>query len=110
VLTLSIGSRNGFKISRGTLMVCKWDSYPEKSKRLTLLESPSFIVSGASLMFLDLYGLLVFLHVLPYSHKTWWERLLFWPYIRHGDALPLINLLSQIFWRNAKSDVADEVP
>jgi E3 ubiquitin-protein ligase SHPRH len=46
---------------------------------------------------------------LPYSHKTWWERLLFWPYIRHGDALPLINLLSQIFWRNAKSDVADEL-
>jgi E3 ubiquitin-protein ligase SHPRH len=72
----------------------------------------SWCVSGTPIQknLKDLYGLLVFLHVLPYSHKTWWERLLFWPYIRHGDALPLINLLSQIFWRNAKSDVADEVP
>jgi E3 ubiquitin-protein ligase SHPRH len=53
----------------------------------------------------DLYGLMLFLGVEPYWVKFWWDRMLFYPF-DHGDREPMLGVLKELMWRNAKADVA----
>ena len=61
-----------------------------------------------SIIFADLYGLLLFLGVEPYWVQQWWNTLLYRPYC-HGVKEPLYNALSKVLWRTAKKDVLDQV-
>lgn len=56
----------------------------------------------------DLYGLVLFLNMEPYSQGLWYRRLITEPYLQ-GYHRPMIDLFSTIMWRNAKEDVAEEV-
>ena len=56
----------------------------------------------------DLYGLVVFLGVDPYSQLFWFNRLVWHPFML-GREGPMISLFSKLMWRNSKADVADEV-
>ena len=59
-------------------------------------------------IYLDIYGLLLFLGVYPYCQQRWWKALLYEPY-KNGQKQLLYNLLAKIMWRSAKNDVIDEV-
>lgn len=59
-------------------------------------------------VFLDLYGLVLFLGVDPYWVKHWWVQLLYRPY-RRGNTEPLYSVIGQLLWRSAKKDVIDQV-
>ncbi|VDN35390.1 unnamed protein product [Gongylonema pulchrum] len=56
----------------------------------------------------DLYGLLRFLHVEPYSNECWWRNDLMAEYWR-GNSEPLKRIFSKLMWRNTKETVADQV-
>lgn len=65
----------------------------------------------------DLYGLIAFLRVEPYSTKSWWNKLIQNP-LETGENYEsalrrLINLLKPsvggLMWRSSKLDVADEL-
>ncbi|XP_062519341.1 E3 ubiquitin-protein ligase SHPRH-like isoform X2 [Corticium candelabrum] len=89
------------------------ESTTAKAAEMTsrLVSIHSWCVTGTPIQktLQDLYGLLLFLGVSPYSCNEWWRKLLLWPYTMHCNAKPLIDLLSQLFWRNARQDVADEL-
>ncbi len=64
----------------------------------------------------DLFGLVHFLHIYPYSVSAWWShamRQLLDMYTHVGaDSLhlsPLFSFLERIFWRTEKQDVLDEL-
>lgn len=44
----------------------------------------------------------------PYYDKLWWKRALY-DFYANGDFVPLFEVISQIMWRNCKSDVLDEI-
>lgn len=56
----------------------------------------------------DLFGLLLFLKVDPYSIQQWFQKLLWRPLVAGSD-LPMLSLFSRIMWRNSKANVAAEV-
>ncbi len=56
----------------------------------------------------DLYGLILFLGLDPYSTYQWWERCLLDPY-RVGLRRPMHDVMSRVFWRSAKKHVLGEV-
>ncbi|KAL0274386.1 UNVERIFIED_CONTAM: hypothetical protein PYX00_006830 [Menopon gallinae] len=56
----------------------------------------------------DIFHLMDFLRLEPFTDKLMWNSVLYLPYI-HGEKLPLCSTLSQIFWRNSKQDVSDEL-
>jgi len=56
----------------------------------------------------DLYGLVVFLGVDPYSQLFWFNRLVWYPFTL-GREGPMVSLFSKLMWRNSKADVADEL-
>eukprot|EP00111_Clytia_hemisphaerica_P001175 TCONS_00003352-protein len=56
----------------------------------------------------DIYGLLLFLGVKPYSDKLWWHRALL-DHHQSGDHLPLFDTLAKITWRSCKDDVIDQI-
>ena len=49
----------------------------------------------------DLYGLMSFLELHPYSTRKWWLKLLQSPY-ENGDDGPLNQFLHKVLWRNEK--------
>lgn len=59
----------------------------------------------------DLYGLLLFLGVMPYSNRVAWKRLLAVPYdVGHPHALARMHaLVSRLMWRNTKASVAAQL-
>ena len=59
-------------------------------------------------MFLDLYGLLLFLGIDPFCVKLWWDMLLYLPFCA-GYKLPLEHVMSDIMWRTSKKDVIHQV-
>ncbi|VDK49990.1 unnamed protein product, partial [Cylicostephanus goldi] len=56
----------------------------------------------------DLYGLVCFLGLFPYYIDSVWEHYLFNPWTT-GKRKAMINLLTQLMWRNTKKDVADQL-
>ena len=56
----------------------------------------------------DLYGLVLFLDLDPYSQSLWYRRLISWPY-QTGREEAMVDLFSSIMWRSSKEDVAEEV-
>lgn len=56
----------------------------------------------------DLYGLLNYLHIEPYSEEDTWEHLLYLPYM-HGEVDHMHKFLAKVLWRSAKSDVIGQV-
>ena len=56
----------------------------------------------------DLYGLVLFLGLEPYSTAQWWERCLLNSY-RVGMHRPMLDVMSRVFWRSAKKHVGGEV-
>ncbi len=61
-----------------------------------------------SLYLSDLYGLVLFLGVDPFSEFGWYKRLIWQPFLR-GQEEPMLSLFARLMWRNSKADVADEV-
>lgn len=59
-------------------------------------------------LFSDLFGLVVFLGIEPYSVKHWWVRLLYRPYCKKNPQ-HLYSFIAKILWRSAKKDVIDQV-
>lgn len=59
-------------------------------------------------IFADLYGLIHFLGLEPYSNQDAWSWLLFVPYVL-GNSKPLLDILGKIMWRTEKKDVLDQV-
>lgn len=62
----------------------------------------------ALLFFLDLYPLIDYLQLSPYSELDTWKYLLYEPYVR-GNYEPMYKFLSQVMWRSAKNNVVDQV-
>ncbi|XP_023567977.1 E3 ubiquitin-protein ligase SHPRH isoform X3 [Octodon degus] len=56
----------------------------------------------------DLFGLVVFLGIEPYSVKHWWVRLLYRPYCKKNPQ-HLYSFIAKILWRSAKKDVIDQI-
>lgn len=56
----------------------------------------------------DLYYLVEWLQIEPYSEKSIWNSFLYEPYL-FGNKVPLYSVISQIFWRNSKEEVASEL-
>ncbi|XP_034237613.1 E3 ubiquitin-protein ligase SHPRH isoform X2 [Thrips palmi] len=56
----------------------------------------------------DLYGLILFLCVEPYSDHASWTQKLYNPYCT-GIKYPLYTLLAHIMWRSSKVDVLDQI-
>lgn len=56
----------------------------------------------------DLYGLFAFLGIEPICHYGWWTRFILDAYLA-GDTSPLIQLVSQVFWRSSKKRVMDQI-
>ncbi|XP_026471462.1 E3 ubiquitin-protein ligase SHPRH-like isoform X2 [Ctenocephalides felis] len=56
----------------------------------------------------DLYGLIHFLGLEPYSNQDAWSWLLFVPYVL-GNSKPLLDILGKIMWRTEKKDVLDQI-
>ncbi|XP_054153904.1 E3 ubiquitin-protein ligase SHPRH-like [Oppia nitens] len=52
----------------------------------------------------DIYGLLLFIGEEPYHERHYWHRMLYWPYTS-GITAPMVQALSQCFWRQTKQDV-----
>jgi len=59
----------------------------------------------------DIYGLLLFLGVTPWSNKTWWDRAVDIPWqVGHPNAKKLVSIaLKEVLWRTAKVDVEAEL-
>lgn len=56
----------------------------------------------------DVYGLLLFLCVRPYSCKVWWKRALL-DHFYAGDHEPFFKLMSKVMWRTCKVDVEEQI-
>lgn len=56
----------------------------------------------------DLYYLIDWLGVEPFNERVLWENFLYLPFLNENKS-PLYSVLSQIFWRNSKEDVAGEL-
>lgn len=56
----------------------------------------------------ELYYLVEWLGVEPFVEKSIWDNLLYQPYL-NGNKNPLYSVVSKIFWRSSKEDVADEL-
>jgi len=56
----------------------------------------------------DLFGLVQFLGIDPYSDLRWWQDLVYGPYCQ-GNCTPLYDLMANIMWRTAKKDVLHQV-
>ena len=57
---------------------------------------------------LDLYGLVLFLGVEPYSLLPWYNQLVWKPFLDGRESV-MVSLFSKILWRSSKADVAKEV-
>ena len=57
---------------------------------------------------IDLYGLVLFLGVEPYSLLPWYNQLVWKPFLE-GRESAMVSLFSKIMWRSSKADVAKEV-
>ena len=57
---------------------------------------------------LDLYGLVLFLGVEPYSLLPWYNQLVWKPFLEGRESV-MVSLFSKILWRSSKADVAKEV-
>ena len=57
---------------------------------------------------LDLYGLVLFLGVEPYSLLPWYNQLVWKPFLEGRESV-MVSLFSKIMWRSSKADVAKEV-
>lgn len=62
----------------------------------------------AILFFLDLYPLIDYLQISPYSELSTWKYILYDPYVQ-GNYEPMYKFLSQVMWRSAKNNVVDQV-
>lgn len=60
------------------------------------------------LLILDLYGLICFLGLFPYHIDAVWEHYVFNPWTI-GEKTAMVDLMTQLLWRNTKEDVADQV-
>ncbi|XP_038077959.1 E3 ubiquitin-protein ligase SHPRH-like isoform X2 [Patiria miniata] len=56
----------------------------------------------------NLYGLFLFLGVEPYWVKSWWDNILYKPYL-HGNQEPMEKALAEVLWRSAKKDVIHQI-
>ena len=56
----------------------------------------------------ELYYLIEWLKVEPFTEKSLWHNFLYQPFV-NGNKIPLYSVLSKIFWRNSKEDVASEL-
>ncbi|KAL6739926.1 hypothetical protein Aduo_013323 [Ancylostoma duodenale] len=56
----------------------------------------------------DLYGLICFLGLFPYYIDAVWEHYVFNPWTI-GQKEAMVNLMTQLLWRNSKEDVADQL-
>ncbi|KAK6631898.1 hypothetical protein RUM44_006928 [Polyplax serrata] len=56
----------------------------------------------------ELYYLIDWLGIEPFTEKTLWNQFLYRPYLE-GNKIPMYSVMSKIFWRNSKEDVAAEL-
>lgn len=56
----------------------------------------------------DIFHLMDFLRIEPFTDKALWKSMLYLPYL-YGQKTPLCSTVSQFFWRNSKEDVSDEL-
>lgn len=56
----------------------------------------------------DLFGLIDFLQMHPYSEEETWKFLLYDEYIK-GNVHPMIRFLSKVLWRTPKKDVLHQI-
>ncbi|WKY03622.1 hypothetical protein Q1695_004962 [Nippostrongylus brasiliensis] len=57
----------------------------------------------------DLHGMLSFISIFPYYIDAIWDHYFFNPWTVSHNSSMLVPLMSQIMWRNAKKDVADQL-
>ncbi|XP_022082034.1 E3 ubiquitin-protein ligase SHPRH-like isoform X2 [Acanthaster planci] len=56
----------------------------------------------------NLYGLFLFLGVEPHWVRSWWDNMLYYPYL-HGNQEPMEKALAEVLWRSAKKDVIHQI-
>ncbi|XP_076304854.1 E3 ubiquitin-protein ligase SHPRH [Tachypleus tridentatus] len=95
-------------LDEAQMVECATTKTAEMAQRLTAINR--WCVTGTPVQknINDLYGLLLFLGKDPYWVKLWWQKVLYEPYCA-DDKIPLIQTLSQCFWRNAKKNVLDQI-
>lgn len=65
-------------------------------------------ISHIQTCFADIFGLVNYLHLHPYSQEDTWKHLLHSPYLK-GNTEPMHKFLAEVMWRTAKCEVMDQV-
>lgn len=80
----------------------------DMAKRLNAVHRWAITGTPISKNVTDIYALINYLEMEPYSEKRCWDYLLYKPYL-DGNFEPMFHFLSTIMWRTCKIDVLDQI-
>ncbi|XP_069684447.1 E3 ubiquitin-protein ligase SHPRH isoform X2 [Periplaneta americana] len=95
-------------LDEAQMVECTGSKTAEMARRLGAVHRWAITGTPVQKSMHDLFGLVQFLGIDPYSDLRWWQDLVYGPYC-HGDHASMHKLMSEIMWRTAKKDVLHQI-